>query len=139
MPTYDYRCDCGLRFEHLVPSALSPAPDCPRCSGATRRVPSTFGIGGRASAGRSQTEMPQTWRGTYDGNREYVGRLQRQWAERQRLEERHPELQGDRRPIIAHEGAYEHAPLRSGDTAAVGHPSEHSHSHGHEHGPGHHH
>jgi hypothetical protein len=38
--------------------------------------------------------MPQTWRGTYNGDRD-----------RQRLEAKHPELAGDQRPIIAHEGA----------------------------------
>ena len=115
MPIYDYRCGCGMRFERLVPSSLSAPPACPTCGDPTARVPSTFAIGGRANPGLSQEEMPQTWRGTNNGDREYVGHLQRQWDRRQRLEEKYPELQSDRRPIIAHEGRYEGAPLRVGD------------------------
>jgi hypothetical protein len=34
---------------------------------------------------------------------------------RRDLEARHPELAGDRRPVLAHEGRFEHAPLRAGD------------------------
>jgi negative regulator of sigma E activity len=34
---------------------------------------------------------------------------------RERLEERHPELGGDRRPILAHEGIFRDRPLRAGD------------------------
>jgi hypothetical protein len=76
--------------------------------------------------------MPQTWRGTYGGDREYVTGLQRQWERRQRLEEKHPELAGDQRPIIAHEGRYHAAPLRAGDPL-VGHGHGHG-GHGHGHG-----
>jgi hypothetical protein len=34
--------------------------------------------------------MPQTWRGTYEGNPEYVGQLRRQWGAREKLEEKYP-------------------------------------------------
>jgi hypothetical protein len=102
--------------------------------------------------------MPQTWKGTYDGNREYVTSLQRQWERRQRLEDRYPELAGDRRPIVAHEGPYSAVPLRAGDpgvsrtdgasaepaggsgfvagssgTGSVGEGHHHAHPHGHPH------
>ena len=50
-----------------------------------------------------------------NGDRDYVTHLRRTAEERTRLEERHPELAGDRRPIVAHEGRFEHAPLRAGD------------------------
>ncbi|MFC7643910.1 hypothetical protein ACFQX6_26440 [Streptosporangium lutulentum] len=60
--------------------------------------------------------MPQTWRGTYGADQEYVAELRRTADARRDLEERHPELAGDRRPIIAHEGRYEHAPLRAGES-----------------------
>ena len=59
--------------------------------------------------------MPQTWRGTYEGNPEYVGQLRRQWEARQKLEDKYEELRGDRRPVLAHEGRYHGAPLRAGD------------------------
>ncbi|WP_218885219.1 hypothetical protein [Kineococcus aurantiacus] len=34
---------------------------------------------------------------------------------REGLEERHPELAGDRRPVLAHEGIFAGRPLRAGD------------------------
>ena len=67
--------------------------------------------------------MPQTWRGTYDGNREYVTALRRTADRRRALEDRHPELAGDWRPVLAHEGRFEAEPLRAGDDP---------HSHGHQ-------
>jgi hypothetical protein len=59
--------------------------------------------------------MPQTWRGTYGADREYVTSLRRSAGARRALEDRYPELAADRRPVLAHEGHYEHAPLRAGD------------------------
>jgi hypothetical protein len=81
--------------------------------------------------------MPQTWRGTYEGNREYLTALRRTAEQRQVLEERHPELAGDRRPVLAHEGRFEVAPLRAGDPPPAGHaqPAGHPHPGGHPHGP----
>jgi hypothetical protein len=64
--------------------------------------------------------MPQTWKGTYGGNPEYIAKLQRQWERRQRLEDRYPELAGDRRRIVAHEGPYSAVPLRAGDPGTLG-------------------
>lgn len=114
MPIYVYRCDCGLRFERLV-RADTPAPECPACRDTMRKVPAGFSLGGQANAGLSCDQMPQTWRGLYHGNREYVTRMQRQWDRRQQLETKYPELAGDPRPILAHEGRYHKAPLRAGD------------------------
>ena len=34
---------------------------------------------------------------------------------REKLEEKYPELGGDRRPILAHEGIFNGRPLRAGD------------------------
>ena len=140
MPIYVYRCECGVRFEHLAAMTDTVAPGCPVCGGATRKVPAGFCIGGQADPGLSKNEMPQTWRGVHDGNAEYVDRMRRTWEQRQKLEERHPELAGDQRPILAHEGRYEGAPLRAGDiplrgTAPMpGHGHVHGHGHGHGHG-----
>ena len=126
MPIYEFKCGCGLRFERLT-SFDAAAPGCPECGGETHKVPSGVGLagGGRAGTGLAKEQMPQTWRGTYEGNREYVTGLRRQWDRRQKLEAKHPELAGDQRPIIAHEGRYHGAPLRAGDPV-VGHGHGHT-------------
>ena len=72
-------------------------------------------VPGWADPGLAMDQMPQTWRGTYEGNPEYVGQLRRQWDARQKLEDKHEELRGDRRPLFAHEGRYHAAPMRAGD------------------------
>jgi hypothetical protein len=110
---YDLRCADGHVFE-VIQSFAAPLPPCP-CGAATVKLPSRFGVRGRASLPPPAAEMPQTWRGTYSGDREYVTSLRRTAERRRVLEERHPELAGDRRPIVAHEGRYEGAPLRAGD------------------------
>jgi putative FmdB family regulatory protein len=117
VPVYEYHCDCGETVEALAASG-APAPVCPACGAETRKVVSGFAVGGRADAGLPQSRMPQTWRGTYGGNSEYVTSLQRQWEQRRRLEDRYPELAGDGRPVVAHEGPYSAVPLRAGDPAA---------------------
>jgi putative FmdB family regulatory protein len=138
MPIYDYRCDCGLRFERLM-GRDAPAPACPECGAATRKVPSRPALHGQADPGLAKEQMPQTWRGTYNGNREYLTAMQRKWDQRQRLEAKHPELAGDTRPVAAHEGRYEQAPLRAGEPmiTPAAEPPAHGHGHGHGHGHSH--
>jgi hypothetical protein len=80
-----------------------------------RKIPAGLHLSGQVSAGLSRDDMPQTWRGLYHGDREYVTRMQRQWDRRQQLETKYPELAGDTRPILAHEGRYHNAPLRAGE------------------------
>jgi putative FmdB family regulatory protein len=118
VPIYEYRCDCGVTVEALAAFGAR-APVCPACGAETRKVVSGFAVGGRADAGLPQSRMPQTWRGTYGGNSEYVTSLQRQWEQRRRLEDRYPELAGDVRPVVAHEGHYSAVPLRAGDIGAA--------------------
>jgi putative FmdB family regulatory protein len=115
VPLYDYCCPQGHVFELLVPMAERARQDCPACGQASDKIPSRVSLGGHADPGRAQEQMPQTWRGTYEGNPEYLGRLRRQWDTRSKLEEKYPELRGDRRPVIAHEGRYHAKPLRAGD------------------------
>ena len=112
MPIYVYRCDCGIRFDRLV-TMDAPAPACPGCGQKTHKMPAMSSLGDQANAGLSRDHMPQTWRGVYHGDREYVTRMQRQWDRRQQLETKYPELAGDPRPILAHEGRYHNAPLRA--------------------------
>ncbi len=154
MPIYVFRCGCGARFEHLASMTDITTPECPVCGGETRKVPSGFTLGGQASAGLSKDEMPQTWRGVYNGSAEYIDRMRRTWEQRQKLEAKYPEIADDQRPILAHEGRYHDAPLRAGDIplrgtppmpgegpaggAGHGHGSgadRHGHGHGHGGGP----
>jgi putative FmdB family regulatory protein len=150
VPIYEYRCYCGTTAEVLA-AIGTPAPACQACGAETQKTVSRFALNGRADAGLSQSQMPQTWKGTYDGNPEYTTILQRQWERRRRLEDRYPELAGDRRPIVAHEGHYSAVPLRAGEPGAsamagdsragpgesdkgiVGGGHRHAHSHGHFH------
>jgi hypothetical protein len=64
--------------------------------------------------------MPQTWKGTQRGDRDYVTHLRRVADARRDLESRNPELAGDHRPVLAHEGRFEGSPLRAGDPAPPG-------------------
>jgi hypothetical protein len=148
MATYQLSCGQGHSFE-VIQSFTAPLPACTSCGGPAAKVPSVFGIGGRGAASLPPPPemMPQTWRGTYSGNGEYVTQLRRTAEQRRDVEKRHPELAGDRRPILAHEDRYEAAPLRAGDAAparavetapAHQHPhAHHSHagSHSHQHPP----
>lgn len=147
MPIYDYRCGsagCGLRFERLT-GRDATTHACPECGEQAAKVPSRPALHGRADPGLAREQMPQTWRGTYHGNREYVTEMRRQWGEREKLEAKYPELAGDTRPVAAHEGRYENAPLRVGDPVlptappppSAGHSHGHSHGQGHGHGHGH--
>ena len=91
MPIFVYRCECGHRFERLVPRDAD-APPCPECDGETRKIPAgpSLGrrIGGRparptggpAPAG---TDVPIPWRGVVAGG---VEKVQREVEFRQRLE-----------------------------------------------------
>lgn len=144
MAIYELRCVRGHRFE-VIQSFTAPLPACRECGAETGKVPSTFGFGGRASGALPPPPelMPQTWRGTYGADREYVTGLRRAAESRRALEERNPELAGDRRPVLAHEGRFEAAPLRAGDPLPLGgghthgHGHGHGHTHGHTHGHGH--
>jgi putative FmdB family regulatory protein len=127
VPLYDYRCSAGHRFEAMAPLTAPGSGVCP-CGADAVKVPSRVALGGVADSGRPMELMPQTWRGTYEGNREYLGELRREWGTRQKLEEKHPELAGDPRPILAHEGRVHGAPLRAGDPLPT-----HTHG-GHTHG-----
>ena len=128
MPIYDLRCADGHRFE-VIQSFTAALPVCPACGSPTARVPARVGLTGTAALPPSHDRLPQTWRGTYNGNREYLNQLRSTAEARTRLEDRHPELAADRRPVLAHEGRYENVPLRSGDPAPAGPAHTHTHTH----------
>lgn len=118
MILHDYRCEAGHRFEAALASMHSPDPAC-ACGQPARRLITRLNQGGAASAGRSREEMPTTWRGTGNGNRDIVRGWHREMTRREKLEEKYPELAGDRRPVLAHEGAYAGRPVRVGDAEAL--------------------
>jgi hypothetical protein len=138
VPLYDIACPDRHHAEVLQPYA-APLPPCAVCGQPTRRVPSAPALLGQVRLPPRAEMMPQTWKGTYGGDRDYVTELRRTAAERTRLEERHPELAGDQRPVLAHEGAYHDAPLRAGDQqagpAAAARTHGHPHAHPHPTGP----
>src|SRR6476620_11765064 len=78
MPIYTYRCDCGSRFDRLVPMSAG-APDCPDCGNATRKIPAGFSLGGSATArpntpARSRANPSGLWREAFQGKPEKVRR-----------------------------------------------------------------
>lgn len=132
MPLYDYACACGNRFEALVPfvalaeAADSPAPPCPACGGAPRRMlPSRVALLGRATPPPARGRAPTSWEQTNGGDRETILHWQHTLEQRQKLEDKYPELAGDSRPVLAHEGPFAAEPLRADD------PHSHPHSHSH--------
>jgi hypothetical protein len=72
-------------------------------------------LGGVADAGPGRDDAPKSWRGTGNGDRETVRHWHRQMSRREKLEQKYPELAGDRRPVLAHEGPFAAVPLRAGD------------------------
>lgn len=53
MPSYEYLCECGTRFDRLEPIAKADLPaDCPECGTEAPRVLSTF-VAGPARAPRA--------------------------------------------------------------------------------------
>ena len=87
MPIFVYRCDCGHRFERLVPRDAD-APACPECEGETRKIPAGPSLrragGGRPTGTASAaTDVPIPWRGVVSGGAE---KMHREIDFRQRLE-----------------------------------------------------
>ncbi|GAA4282693.1 hypothetical protein GCM10022261_02240 [Brevibacterium daeguense] len=115
MILYDYKCAAGHRFEAGVASMTSPNPDCPACGAATSRALTSVQVGGTASAGPSREQMPRSWKSIGGGHPDAVRHWRSAIEKREKLEDRYPELGGDRRPVLAHEGIFRDRPLRAGD------------------------
>lgn len=111
-----------MRYEIALPSMTSDDPQCPDCSGALSRQLSGVNIGGAASAGISRENMPKSWNAAGKGDKSTVDAWRKEAIKRDKLEERHPELAGDRRPVLAHEGIFADKPLRAGDPLPGGTP-----------------
>lgn len=115
MILYDFRCTEGHDFEAGLPSMFAEDPGCPVCRCSARRKPARIGLSGRADPGPSSEDRPHTWLQVNGGDPETVRGWQRSIEKRERLEERYPDLAGDGRPVLAHEGIFKRRPLRAGD------------------------
>jgi putative FmdB family regulatory protein len=83
VPIFVYRCDCGHRFERIVPRDAD-APSCPTCGGGTRKIPAgpslrrggtrPVGQPGRTGQPPARVDVPIPWRGVVDGGAEKVHR-----------------------------------------------------------------
>lgn len=111
MPLFDYRCECGARFEKLQPSWRTPDPNCPACGDTVSRLPSAVALAGAARPPAGPDQAPTSWEGTGRGDREYVAQWRRNLEHRQRLADKYPELSTRRDAVAAHEGRFERAPL----------------------------
>jgi putative FmdB family regulatory protein len=111
VPVYDYACSCGTRFELMVPSWSSPAPDCPDCGTATTRRPPSPAMHGRAAPPTAMSAAPQSWEGLNNGDRDTITHWRRTVEARQEFESRNPEHREHRDAIAAHEGRFERKPL----------------------------
>jgi len=118
MIIYDVLCASAHRYEVTLDSMFAETPACPGCGGATWRVPAAPRLCGKADVGPSRDQVPNTWNGIGRGDRETVRGWHGLMSKREKLEEKYPELAGDRRPVLAHEGAFANAPLRAGDPLA---------------------
>ncbi|GAA2178672.1 hypothetical protein GCM10009785_02220 [Brooklawnia cerclae] len=119
MILYDFACPSGHEFEALIGSMSDDDPACPTCGRTAARRPSKLNIGGLADPGPSRDQMPRTWVQTNRGDRETLRHWHDLAARRDKLEDKHPELAGDRRPVLAHEGVFARRPLRAGDDIAT--------------------
>lgn len=119
MILYDLRCADGHRFEAALASMGADNPACPACDAPTSRVPAGARLHGTADAGPSREQMPRSWEAVRGGDPATVDGWRRTIEKRERLEEKHPELAGDRRPVLAHEGVFAGRPLRAGDDPAT--------------------
>ena len=119
MILYDFRCRDGHRFEAAVESMTSENPPCAVCGETTSRAFSRVNIGNSADAGPTREEMPHSWESIGRGHPDAVRHWRKKIEKREKLEERYPELAGDRRPVLAHEGIFAGSPLRAGDDVAA--------------------
>lgn len=111
MPTYDFRCECGVRFEEFMRSMSHANPSCPDCGSPTNRVPSPIAMLGAARPPEGDANAPRSFEGTHRGNSEFIAHWQRKLEKRRTFEEKYPEHHVRREAVAAHEGAFERAPL----------------------------
>lgn len=119
MILYDFLCKDRHRSSGALESMFDDNPECTQCGSPTGRVPASPRLVGRADPGPSREEMPHSWRGIHGGDPDAVAHWRNKITKREKLEEKYPEIAGDRRPVLAHEGMFASNPLRAGDDVAT--------------------
>ena len=96
MPIYEYRCQqCGAVFSLLFRHASEAGEHihCTMCdSDQTRRLISSFAVGGRANPGPGRAAWPTSWKATNGGDPETLRHWRHRIEQDARLEEKYPEL-----------------------------------------------
>ena len=132
MPIYEYHClDCGEAFSRLFLSSKSTTDqeECTQCgSEHTKRLVSSFAVGGRADPGPGRAAWPTSWNDTNGGDAETLSYWRHRIEREARLEEKYPEL---RDPSLL-KGKSEASP--PAEHSHDGHHHHHSHPHPHPHG-----
>lgn len=127
MPIYEYRClECGEVFSHLFLRSTDAVgqTQCSACgSDQTRRLISSFAIGGKVDPGPGRAAWPASWSDTNGGDPETLRYWRKRIEREARLEEKYPELRD--RSLQA----------GGGEEAT---PTTTEHSHDHSHGEHHH-
>ncbi len=121
-----------MRFEHLGGHDRHRRAGLPACAAGR---PARCRRGSRSAAGRTRacrrTRCRRRGAGSTTAAPSTSTGCARTWEQRQKLEERHPEIAGDQRPILAHEGRYERRAAAARRPGARDGPR-----HGHGHGTG---
>lgn len=125
MPIYEYRClDCGEVFSQLMLRSVDAngQQSCSACgSGETRRLISSFAVGGKADPGPGRAAWPTSWGDTNGGDPDTLRYWRKRIEREAKLEEKYPEL---RDPSLK---------TGKGETPEIAPtPSEHGHHH-HDH------
>ncbi|HEX6554213.1 MAG TPA: zinc ribbon domain-containing protein [Ktedonobacteraceae bacterium] len=132
MPIYEYRClECGEVFSHLFLRSTDAAGQiqCSACGcDQTRRLISSFAIGGKADPGPGRAAWPTSWSDTNGGDPETLRYWRKRIEREARLEEKYPELR-DRSPQTGR--GEEAAPAVTEHTHGHSHDEHHHHHHGH--------
>lgn len=123
MPTFDFSCECGARFEKFLLSWRHDNPACPACEGETHRLPSRIALLGGARPPEGDARAPTSFEGARRGDSAFVAHWQRKLETRRAFEEKHPEHHVRREAVAAHEGAFERAPLTYKELAERSAPS----------------
>jgi putative FmdB family regulatory protein len=94
MPIYEYRClECGEAFSRLLQASQANQGSCTRCgSEQTKRLYSSFAVGGKAKPGPGRAAWPTSWNDTNGGDPETLSYWRHRIEREARLEEKYPEL-----------------------------------------------
>jgi len=111
MPTYRFRCHCGVDFEAFLQSWSRPNPGCPGCgdSRALQKLPTSVALLGARPSRAELGTPPSSWEGTHSGDRDYVTHWRRALESRTDRDGTSTSNRVD--AVCAHEGSFANNPL----------------------------